>query len=92
MPISLVLADDHPIILDGLEMLFRAEQDFQVLARCVNGEETIQAVRQHRPDVLILDIRNIIIQRNGIAGTVLIQDLIRNRAYNGGCIVIIYNG
>ena len=57
MPISLVLADDHPIILDGLEMLFRAEQDFQVLARCVNGEETIQAVRQHRPDILILDIR-----------------------------------
>ncbi len=57
MPISLVLADDHPIILDGLEMLFRAEQDFQVLARCVNGEETLQAVRQHRPDILILDIR-----------------------------------
>ena len=57
MPISLVLADDHPIILDGLEMLFRAEQDFQVLARCVNGEETLQAVRHHRPDILILDIR-----------------------------------
>lgn len=57
MPISLVLADDHPIILDGLEMLFREEQDFQVLARCVNGEETLQAVRHHRPDILILDIR-----------------------------------
>lgn len=57
MSISLVLADDHPIILDGLEALFRMEQDFQMLARCVNGEETLQAVRQHRPDVLILDIR-----------------------------------
>ena len=57
MAISLVLADDHPIILDGLELLFRSEQDFQVLARCVNGREAIQAVRQHRPDVLILDIR-----------------------------------
>ena len=57
MAISLVLADDHTIILDGLELLFRSEQDFQVLARCVNGREAIQAVRQHRPDVLILDIR-----------------------------------
>ncbi|HSD50526.1 MAG TPA: response regulator transcription factor [Candidatus Methylomirabilis sp.] len=57
MAITLVLADDHPIILDGLELLFRSEQDFQVLARCVNGREALQAVRQHRPDVLILDIR-----------------------------------
>lgn len=57
MAIRLVLADDHPIILDGLEMLFRMEKDIQVAARCVNGEETLQAVRQHRPDILILDIR-----------------------------------
>lgn len=57
MAISLVLADDHPIVLDGLENLFHQEPDFKVLARCVNGEETLQAVRTHRPDVLILDIR-----------------------------------
>ena len=57
MPIGLVLADDHPIVLDGLEHLFRLEQDFKVLARCRDGEETLQAVRKHRPDVLILDIR-----------------------------------
>ena len=57
MAIRLVLADDHPIILDGLESLFRMEQDIQVVARCVNGEEALQAVRQHRPDILILDIR-----------------------------------
>ncbi len=57
MPIHLVLADDHPIILDGLEILFRMEKDIQVVARCVNGEEVLQAVRQHRPDILILDIR-----------------------------------
>jgi DNA-binding NarL/FixJ family response regulator len=56
MPIQLVLADDHPIILRGLEVLFCVEQDFQVQARCVNGEETLQAVRQYRPDVLVLDL------------------------------------
>lgn len=56
-PIALVLADDHPIILDGLEQLFRLEADFQVVARCRDGEETLQALRAHRPDVLVLDIR-----------------------------------
>lgn len=57
MPIRLLLADDHHLILDGLENLFRLEGDFQVLARCTNGEETMKAVRQHRPDILVLDIR-----------------------------------
>jgi DNA-binding NarL/FixJ family response regulator len=57
MPIRLVLADDHPLILDGLENLFRLEPAFQVLARCTDGVETLKAVRQHGPDILILDIR-----------------------------------
>lgn len=57
MPIRLVLADDHPLILDGLENLFHAEKEFDVLARCRDGLETLQAVRRHKPDVLVLDIR-----------------------------------
>lgn len=57
MPIRLVLADDHPLVLDGLENLFRTEEDIQVIARCINGVETLQAVREHRPDILVLDIR-----------------------------------
>jgi DNA-binding NarL/FixJ family response regulator len=56
VPIRLVLADDHPIVLDGLESLFRLEPDFEVVARCANGEESLKAVRRHRPDVLLLDI------------------------------------
>lgn len=57
MAIRLVIADDHPIVLDGLENLFRLEPDFQVVARCVNGDECLTAVRQHQPDVLVLDLR-----------------------------------
>jgi two-component system nitrate/nitrite response regulator NarL len=56
-PIRLVLADDHPIVLDGLEQIFRLEADCEVVARCRDGEETLQAVRLHRPDVLVLDVR-----------------------------------
>jgi DNA-binding NarL/FixJ family response regulator len=57
MTIRLVVADDHPIILDGVENLFRLEEDFQLLARCKDGIETMQAVRSLRPDIVILDIR-----------------------------------
>jgi DNA-binding NarL/FixJ family response regulator len=57
VPIRLVLGDDHPIVLDGLENLFRLEPDIRVVARCVNGEECLVAVRRHQPDVLVLDLR-----------------------------------
>jgi DNA-binding NarL/FixJ family response regulator len=57
MPITLVLANDHPIFLDGLEDIFRREPDFQVLARCLEGQAALRAVRQLKPDVLILDLR-----------------------------------
>ena len=57
MPITLVLADDHPIFLNGLEDVFRSEPDFQVLARCVEGQAALRAVRQLKPDILILDLR-----------------------------------
>jgi DNA-binding NarL/FixJ family response regulator len=57
MPITLVLADDHPVFLDGLKDLFRREPDFQVLAHCVDGQAALGAVRQLKPDVLVLDLR-----------------------------------
>ena len=56
MSIRLVLADDHPPILQCLALLLRQEPDFEVLAGCRDGEETLQAVGQLRPDILILDI------------------------------------
>jgi DNA-binding NarL/FixJ family response regulator len=54
--IRLVLADDHRIILEGLEQLFRREKDFEVIATATNGEDALTAVRAKRPDVLVLDI------------------------------------
>lgn len=41
MTIRLVAADDHPFVLDGLENLFRLEEDFQLEARSTNGEDLI---------------------------------------------------
>lgn len=57
MSIRVVLCDDHPIILDGLERLFATERDVEVVARCVNGQEAMVALLEHRPAVLVLDLR-----------------------------------
>lgn len=57
IPIRIAVADDHPIVLDGLEQLFRLEPDFQLVARCREGEETLRTLRSARPDVLVLDVR-----------------------------------
>jgi len=55
--IRLVLADDHRIILEGLEQLFGREKDFEVVATATTGEDALAAVRKHKPHVLVLDIR-----------------------------------
>jgi two-component system nitrate/nitrite response regulator NarL len=57
MSIRLILADAHPLILAGLQHLLHREDDCHVVACCRDGAETLQTVRQHRPDVLILDFR-----------------------------------
>ena len=56
MPIRLVIADDHLLVLAALKHLIHQEQEFDVLACCKDGEETLHAVHQYQPDVLLLDI------------------------------------
>lgn len=55
-PIRLVLVDDHPIVLDGLEQLFATEPDLEVVARATNGETAVRVLQEFRPDVLVLDL------------------------------------
>ena len=57
MAIDLVLADDHPIVLAGLENLFRRARDIRVVATCSDGVAAVQAVQAYAPDVLVLDFR-----------------------------------
>jgi DNA-binding NarL/FixJ family response regulator len=57
MPITLVIADDHPLIIDALQSLFEKEKDFNIMACCTDGEQALKAVRKHRPDILVLDVR-----------------------------------
>ena len=55
-PIRLVVADDHAVVLKGLETLLALERDLAVVATCTDGETTLEAVRRHHPDILLLDL------------------------------------
>jgi DNA-binding NarL/FixJ family response regulator len=57
LAIRIVLADDHPIVLQGLEQLFSRSPDFHVARCCATGDEALTAVREEHPDVLVLDLR-----------------------------------
>src|SRR5213594_3044687 len=57
VPATVVLADDHPLMLKGLNDLLSNERDFTVLAQCTNGDDALRAVRAHRPDIVVLDLR-----------------------------------
>jgi DNA-binding NarL/FixJ family response regulator len=57
MTIRLVLADDHPLLLDALARLLEQQPDMEVMARCGDGEAALRAIREHRPDILVLDLR-----------------------------------
>ena len=57
MAIRLVLIDDHPMMLEGLDQLLRLEPDFEVLAKCRNVAEGLRAIQSLRPHVVVLDLK-----------------------------------
>jgi DNA-binding NarL/FixJ family response regulator len=57
MTINLVLADDHPLVLSGLQQLFALDPEINVLACCTDGEQALQKAMLYQPDILILDIK-----------------------------------
>ena len=55
--ITVVLADDHPVVRSGLRALLTTTPGFRVVAEAVNGREAIQAAAAYRPSVLLVDIQ-----------------------------------
>ncbi len=86
----IVLADDHPIVLDGLRNLIRAEDDFELVGEAASGLAALKVIREKRPDVAVLDISmpelNGIVLSRRLAGempelNVLMLTLHEDRAY-----------
>jgi DNA-binding NarL/FixJ family response regulator len=55
--IRVVIADDHPIVRDGLKKLLKLESDIDVVGEAGDGREVLEVVQELDPDVLLLDLR-----------------------------------
>jgi DNA-binding NarL/FixJ family response regulator len=55
-PIRIIVADDHPIVRQGLRLLLSLERDFVLVGEARNGSEAVQLVISEMPDVVVLDL------------------------------------
>lgn len=56
MTITVLLADDHTIVRDGLKALLESQGDIRVIASTGNGREAVRLAGQHQPRVVVMDI------------------------------------
>src|SRR5438309_4968817 len=56
MSISIVLADDHPVMRRGMRGLLECELNFSIVGVAADGLETVRLTERLRPDVLVLDL------------------------------------
>jgi DNA-binding NarL/FixJ family response regulator len=55
--VRILIADDHPIVRDGLKKLLLLEDDFEIVGEAADGREVLEKVQELDPDVLLLDLR-----------------------------------
>jgi DNA-binding NarL/FixJ family response regulator len=55
--VRMILADDHPLVRQGLRAMVESSAEVEVVAEAGNGRELIERVREHHPDVVVVDIR-----------------------------------
>ena len=55
--IRLLIADDHPIMRDGLRGVFRGDEDFEVAGEASDGAEAVRLAQALQPDVILMDLR-----------------------------------
>lgn len=55
--VRVLIADDHPVFLEGVARLLRADSEMELVAQVADGREALLAIRELRPDVALLDLR-----------------------------------
>ncbi|MFG1645676.1 response regulator [Amycolatopsis sp. NPDC049252] len=67
MSVRVLLVDDDPLVRTGLSMILASTPDLEVVAEAGDGDEAVQQVARHDPDVVLMDIR--MRRMNGLAAT-----------------------
>ncbi len=57
VPIKLIVADDHCMIREGFKQLFSQQHDIELISLACNGREVLEFIRQHQPDVVLIDVK-----------------------------------
>ncbi len=70
-PIQILIADDHPIVRDGLNAVINDQPDMEVVAEAANGKDAVELALQYRPDVTLIDLR--MPQKNGVEAVTAIR-------------------
>jgi DNA-binding NarL/FixJ family response regulator len=55
--IRVLVADDHPVVRQGICTMLELEDDIEVVARAADGEEAVQLAREQHPDITLLDVQ-----------------------------------
>src|SRR6478735_7560317 len=71
-PITLLIADDHPVVRDGLSGMFAPDPAFEVLGEAADGAEAVRLAGALKPDVILMDLR-----MPGMDGVTAITELAR---------------
>jgi len=86
MSIRILLADDHTLMRQGLRHILENNADFDVIAEASSGIEAVEAAREHKPDVAIVDVA--MKELNGIEAT---AQIIKNSPQTSVLILSMYS-
>src|SRR5215469_13223329 len=56
-PLSVLIADDHPVVREGLRGMLAAEAGIRIVAEAASGDEAVVMAVRHQPDVVLMDLR-----------------------------------
>lgn len=73
-PIRVMIADDHPIVRQGLALILASQNDMELIATAEDGNEAVQEALETNPDVIIMDIQ--MPEKDGITA---IQEILEQR-------------
>ena len=90
MPTTIILADDHTVVRQGIRKLLETREDFEIVGEAADGEEAVNLVIEKQPDVAIMDIwmprlsgidATRRIGKRGLRTKVLVLSMHESRAY-----------